>query len=122
MIFEFVTVNHPHEIRDRSRQRRIRHHAICNGIQKKRKEEATKNENFITSGIDTRTGKLRLDVQSSSALAIAKPLSGGRLDPFDSLPGDGEHLRLLMAHSQCSCVNDCKRSKLISLRECTLCR
>ncbi|KAL5414592.1 hypothetical protein PMIN03_003093 [Paraphaeosphaeria minitans] len=98
MIFEFVTVNHPHEIRDRSRQRRIRHHAICNGIQKKRKEEATKNENFITSGIDTRTGKLRLDVQSSSALAIAKPLSGGRLDPFDSLPGDGEHLRLLMAH------------------------
>ncbi|OAG05726.1 uncharacterized protein CC84DRAFT_732716 [Paraphaeosphaeria sporulosa] len=97
-MFEFVTVNHPHEMHDRQRQKRIRQHAIRNGMQNKRKEEARRNDNFVASVIDARTGKLRLEVRSSSALVLPKPLSGGRLDPFDSLPGDGERLRSLMAH------------------------
>ncbi|KAF2446178.1 hypothetical protein P171DRAFT_253923 [Karstenula rhodostoma CBS 690.94] len=96
-MFQFVTINHPHEMRDRQRQKRIRQHAIRNAMLNKREEEAKRNENFVTSGIDPQTGKLRLDVRPSPAMVIAKPLAGGRLDPFDSLPGDGERLRSLMA-------------------------
>lgn len=120
-MFEFVTINHPHEMRDRQRQKRIRQHAIRNGMQNKRKEEAKRNENFVTSGIDVQTGKLRLDVRPNPLMAIAKHPSGGKLDPFDSLPGDGEHLRSLMAHSQYLYVYSCKRSILIAHREYTFC-
>jgi hypothetical protein len=121
-MFEFVTFNHPHEMHDRQRQKRIRQHAIRYGMQNKRKEDAKRNENFVTCGIDAHTGRLKQDVRPSPAMAIAKPLSGGRLDPFDSLPGDGERLRTLMTQSQCFCTYDRRRSKLIPARECTFCR
>ncbi|KAF1971725.1 hypothetical protein BU23DRAFT_170683 [Bimuria novae-zelandiae CBS 107.79] len=96
-MFEFVTVNNPHETRDQKQQKRIRQHAIRNGIQNKRREDAKRNENFVAVGIDSWTGKLR-SVQPRDGIAIAKPVSGGLLDPFDSLPGDGERLRALMTH------------------------
>jgi hypothetical protein len=121
-MFEFVTFNHPQEMHDRHRQKRIRQHAIRNGIQNKRREEAKRNENFVTSGIDAQTGRLKQDVRPSLAMAIAKSLSGGRLDPFDSLPGDGDSLRSLMTHSQCFCTYPRRHSILIPVRKCTFCR
>ena len=118
-MFQFVTINHPREMRDQNRQKRIRQHAIRNGIQNKRKEEVRRNENFVTSGIDAQTGKLKRDVRLSTAMAIAKPVSGGQLDPFDSLPGDGERLRSLMAHSQFFCKYGRECSTLTRARKRT---
>lgn len=100
-MFEFVTVNHPDDTRDQTYQKRIRQHAIRNGIQNKRKEEAKNNQNFVTVDFDTRAGRLK-NMSPDKAIAIGKSLSVGRLDPFNSLPGDGERLRALMSHSQSS--------------------
>ncbi|KAJ4303030.1 hypothetical protein N0V90_001921 [Kalmusia sp. IMI 367209] len=103
-MFEFVTVSHPKEVRDHKREKRIRQHAIRNGIQNKRKEEAKRNENFVTVDIDARTGKLRKNAKPENAVVMAKQVSGGLLDPFDSLPGDGERLRSLMAHTRSNAI------------------
>lgn len=59
-MFEFVTIIHPDEIRNGQHQKRIRQHAVRTGKQNKWKEEASRNDNFITSEVETRTGKLRL--------------------------------------------------------------
>jgi len=99
-MFKFVAINHPSETRDRTRQERIRQHAIRNGIQNKRKQEAKRNENFVSVDVDAKTGKLRRNPRQVTALTIPRPVAGGLLDPFESLPGDGERLRALMAHSQ----------------------
>ena len=98
-MFEFVTVNHPDDTRDQTHQKRIRQHAIRNGIQNKRREETRNHQNFVVVDFDTKTGRLK-SVIPDRANAIGKSLSGGRLDPFNSLPGDGERLRALMSHSQ----------------------
>lgn len=99
-MFEFVTVSHPGETQKQNHQKRIRQHAIRNGLQNKRAKEAKRNENFVSFGIDVRNGKLKQNAQSQSTMSIAKPVSSGLLDPFDSLPGDGERLRALMVHSK----------------------
>lgn len=95
-MFQFVTVGHPHDTRDKKQERRIRQHAIRNGIKNKREEKARRNQNFVPMDFDTQTGKLK----KNNTAVISRPISGGLLDPFNSLPGDGERLRGLMVHSQ----------------------
>lgn len=99
-MFQFVTVGDPHEPHDHKKQRRIRQHAIRSGIQNKRREEAKRNDNFVTVDIDIRTGRMKQRLVPNNAMVMAKPLSSGVLDPFDSLPGDGRRLQTLMARSE----------------------
>lgn len=95
-MFQFVTVGHPHDARDEKQQRLIRQHAIRNGIKNKREEEARRKKNFVNVDFNTQTRKLK----KCHTTVMSKSVSGGLLDPFDSLPGDGERLRTLMVHSQ----------------------
>jgi hypothetical protein len=98
-MYHFVTVEPLEVSEEKAKRKRIRQHAIRNGIQNKKNELARRNNNFIAVNIDARTGKLVKRVREDDAVTLNKSLSGSHLDPFDTLPGDGERLRMLMRHS-----------------------
>lgn len=99
-MFEFVIVNHTEDPGDKRRQRRIRQHAIRQGLQSKRDELVARSDNFRVVQIDAKTGKPKRRRSQGVKPPHVKEVSASKLDPFDSLPGSGEHLRMLMQHSR----------------------
>ncbi|KAF1957468.1 hypothetical protein CC80DRAFT_592728 [Byssothecium circinans] len=101
-MFHFVTVERPGALEEKTKRKMIRQHAIRNGIQNKKNELVRRKENFVTEEIDTCTGKPVRHNQRTDTVSLVKTLSGSRLDPFNTLPGDGEQLRMLMGHKATS--------------------
>src|SRR5262245_41031384 len=95
-MFEFVTVNHPEEAREKKKQKRIRQHAIRSGLQSKRSETAKRNDNFVAVEIDPHSGKVRPRKDTN---ALVNQVSGHKLDPFETLPGSSEQLHMLTRYS-----------------------
>ncbi|KAF2024916.1 hypothetical protein EK21DRAFT_77686, partial [Setomelanomma holmii] len=95
-MYEFVSVSHPDEIKDRKKQGRLRQHAIRNGIQRSRADRAKKDGVFVPVGIDGKANQTTK--RSPDAVALTKAPSLSLMDPFDTLCGCPERLRKLMRH------------------------
>jgi hypothetical protein len=93
-MFQFVTVSHPDDIKDRKKQGKLRQHAIRHGIQRSKAERAKKNGVFVAVEMDRKTGQPRKT--PTVALTITPAVS--LLDPFNTLCGSPERLRRLMRH------------------------
>jgi hypothetical protein len=98
--FEFVSVSHPDEIKDRKKQAKLRQHAIRNGIQKSKAERVKKNGVFVPIEVDGRTRQpVKRSPPKADSLTTAPSVS--LLDPFNTLCGCPERLRNLMRHRAC---------------------
>jgi hypothetical protein len=99
-MFEFVSVSHPDEIKDRKKQGKLRQHAIRSGIRRSKAERAKKEGVFVPVESDARSGRPAKQtpprVSSGGSLTNAPSLS--LLDPFNTLCGCPERLRSLMRH------------------------
>lgn len=97
-MFQFVIATNPEEAQSKARQRKYRQHAIRKGLQNKRDDLARRNDNFLPVSFDDQSGKPTKSGQVRQ-VALSRPVAPQRLDPFNSLPGDGERLRILLGHS-----------------------
>ncbi|KAF1994212.1 hypothetical protein P154DRAFT_527224 [Amniculicola lignicola CBS 123094] len=95
--FQFVTISHPREIKEKKTQRKIRGHAIRTSVKNNRKETIRKSENFIVVTGAPQDRKDAPRKPRNKAQALVKTPSRGKMDPFNCLPGNGERLRLLMS-------------------------
>jgi hypothetical protein len=98
--FEFVSVSHPDEIKDRKKQAKLRQHAIRNGIHMSKAEKAKKDGVFMPIEVTGRTGQpVKRSPPKAGSLTIAPSVS--LMDPFNTLCGCPERLRNLMRHRAC---------------------
>ncbi|KAH8733198.1 hypothetical protein GQ44DRAFT_821411 [Phaeosphaeriaceae sp. PMI808] len=93
-MYEFITLSHPDEIKDRKKQGKLRQHAIRNGIKRSKADRAKKEGIFVPAEMDGR----RKQPQDQTRLSITKAPSVSLLDPFNTLCGCPERLRSLMQH------------------------
>jgi len=96
--FRFVTVSHPDQIKDKKKQSTIRGHAIRSSLKKNRDDAAERRENFVALEVSLKGHGL---VKKKMAMGVGVAPSNGRQDPFNTLPGSADRLRVLMGHSMC---------------------
>jgi len=94
-MFQFVTVGHPEEIKDRKKQAKIRRHAIRNGIQRKSAKRA-KNNPFVFIEFENQLGQA--SKQCAPLAVITNAPSKNSPGPCDTLGGSPERLWDLMRH------------------------
>jgi hypothetical protein len=102
--FQFVTVSHPDQIKDKKQQSTIRRHAIRSSLKKNRDDAAERRENFIALEVSSKVHglvKKRMGVGLGKISLVVTP-SNGRQDPFNTMPGSTDRLRVLMGHSMCT--------------------
>jgi hypothetical protein len=95
-MFQFVTIAHPDDIKDRKKQGKLRQHAIRNGIQRSKSDRAKKDGIFVSVEIDEKTGQPMRRTPRVGSITNTPSIS--LLDPFDTLCGCPERLRTLMRH------------------------
>ena len=98
-MFHFVTINHPSEAKDQTRQTGLRQHAIRSGIRSKQRGSAKRNDNFVAMEVDAEDGKMKRKERAKDMMKITRPIDADLLDPFDALYGSGEQLRELVDKS-----------------------
>jgi hypothetical protein len=96
-MFQFVTISHPDQIKDRKKQGKLRQHAIRNGIQRSKADRAKKNATFVSVEVDGKTSQSCNKI-AAPTVAMTKSPSIGLLDPFNTLCECPERLRTLMRH------------------------
>jgi hypothetical protein len=100
IMFTFVSVSHPDEIKDPKKQGQLRQHAIRAGIQRSRADRAKRDGIFVPVNGDgkkkSRRPPERVAPLDAGSLTNAPSIS--LLDPFDTLCGCPERLRTLMRH------------------------
>lgn len=94
-MFAFVTVNHPDEIKERTKQGKLRQHAIRSGILKSKAERA-KKEGVLVPGEVTRKTRQSNRRTPDNATTLTKAPSLSLVDPFDTLCGCPDRLGQLM--------------------------
>ncbi|KAF2638967.1 hypothetical protein P280DRAFT_470969 [Massarina eburnea CBS 473.64] len=113
-MFHFVASEDLETAEGKTERRKIRQHAIRNGIRNKKRGLVQRNANFVIVNIDANTGKPTRGNQKTDSTPLNKALAGEQLDPFGTLPGDGEELRMLIRHRATSslepafCVDEAK--------------
>lgn len=106
--FQFITVSHPDQIKDKKKQSTIRRHAIRSSLKKNRDDAAERRENFVALEVSSKVHglvKRRMGVGMGVGLgkiSLGVTPSNGRQDPFNTMPGSVDRLRVLMGHSMCT--------------------
>lgn len=100
--FQFVTLSHPTEIKEKRNQSVIRAHAIRTSVKKSIVQAVQRRENFIVVELDPKNRRpIRKKKKNATAgLPLIKSPSISLLDPFNALPGSPERLRTLVRHSR----------------------
>jgi hypothetical protein len=110
-MFEFVTVSHPNEFRERKKQATLRQHAIRKGLERSKAARVQEQGGFINVGFDSKTYQSTKRPRELVNVLTKSP-SVGLLDPFDTLCNCPERLRRLMQHR--------KWQKVFSVIQCLL--
>ena len=104
--FQFITVSHPDQIKDKKKQSTIRRHAIRSSLKKNRDDAAERRENFVALEVSSKVHglvKRRMGVGLGlGKISLGVTPSNGRQDPFNTMPGSADRLRVLMGHSMCT--------------------
>jgi len=98
IMFAFVSVSHPDEIKDKMKQGKLRQHAIRSGIQRSKADRAKKEGVFVPVEVDGKSGQPIKRTPPKNATALTRTPSVSLMDPFDTLCGCPERLRTLMRH------------------------
>lgn len=119
IMFTFVSVSHPDEIKDRKKQGKLRQHAIRAGIQRSKADRAKRDGIFVAVDGDGKKKSRQPPegVAPPNAGSLTNAPSISLLDPFDTLCGCPERLRTLMRHRMYLSACMLHRSKLCSICE-----
>ncbi|CAO2649613.1 Nn.00g069980.m01.CDS01 [Neocucurbitaria sp. VM-36] len=96
-MFQFVTVTHPDQIKDRKRQSALRQHAIRNGIRRVKADRVQGKDMLVLADIDRKSTEL-CERSTPPAVNLCQTPSKSLLDPFNALRGCPERLHAIMRH------------------------
>ncbi|KAF2795664.1 hypothetical protein K505DRAFT_9936 [Melanomma pulvis-pyrius CBS 109.77] len=96
--FQFVTVSHPDQIKDKGKQNTIRRHAIRSSLKKNRDDAEKRRENFVEVEVSAKGHGLIKKRTGMEKESVGTSPSAARVDPFDTLPGSPDPLRVLVGH------------------------
>jgi hypothetical protein len=108
--FQFVTISHPDQIKDKKKQSTIRRHAIKSSLKKNRDNAAERSENFVGLEVSGNGRGLIMNRTRMRKVALVSSPSNARQDPFNTMPGSADRLRVLMGHSEYAYVGLITRS------------
>lgn len=93
-MFQFVTVTHPDEIKDRQRQKKLREHAIRSGIQRSKAKKLKDKGDVVACHVKDGVKEHEEGVREESArVALTRTPSISLLDPFDTITRPSGRLR-----------------------------